>query len=279
MVRYYYTTAATFWHCHSSQADLDKSLGLENLSERNYSWFSLSSWRNEFSCLVLLWFFEIFILKFSFSSWFSRFSKQIIFSSRYTRFCPLFLILRKFTFLKVGGVFPPPPFGTRGVIFRMKDGILKLRPKGVDGCLMTGAIQDHFVGFRLMTILTGQSYISKVNIFCCDVKAEEQIISLILLSKLNNFLLLLQYSLSPLEIGERYLRFFFLLSKLEQRTILFSFRKCPQTTCKRRRCICMTDLHCVFHMLPHTLSIFGEKKRTIWGGSWLPIYVQPSAIL
>ena len=113
----------------------------------------------------------------SFSSRFSRFSKQIISSSRYTRFCPLFLILRKFTFLKVGGVFPPPPFGTRGVIFRMKDGILKLRPKGVDGCLMTGAIQDHFVGFRLMTILAGQSYISEVNIFCCDVKAEEQIIN------------------------------------------------------------------------------------------------------
>ena len=57
--------------------------------------------------LFLLSFFEIFILKFSFSSRFSRFSKQIIFSSRYTRFCPLFLILRKFTFLKVGGVFPP----------------------------------------------------------------------------------------------------------------------------------------------------------------------------
>ena len=107
---------------------------------------------------------------------------------------------------------PPPPFGTRGEIFRMKDEILKLRPIGVDGCLMTGAIQDHFVGFRLMTILAGQSYISEVNVFCCDVKAEEQIISLILLSKLRNFLLLLQYSLSPLEIGERYLRFFFFRS-------------------------------------------------------------------
>ena len=108
---------------------------------------------------------------------------------------------------------PPPPFSTLGEIFRMKDEILKLRPMGVDGCLMTGAIQDHFVGFRLMTILAGQSYISEVNIFCCDVKAEEQIISLILLSKLRNFLLLL---LSPLEIGERYLRFFFLLSKLSK---------------------------------------------------------------
>ena len=132
---------------------------------------------------------------------------------------PLFLILWKITFLKVGGVFPPPPFSTLGEIFRMKDEILKLRPMGVDGCLMTGAIQDHFVGFRLMTILAGQSYISEVNIFCCDVKAEEQIINylwLILLSTLRDFLLLLQYSLSPLEIVERCLRLFFLLSKLSK---------------------------------------------------------------
>ena len=33
---------------------------------------------------------------------------------------------------------------------------------GVDGCLGSGAIQDHLVGFQLMTILTGQSHISKV---------------------------------------------------------------------------------------------------------------------
>ena len=33
---------------------------------------------------------------------------------------------------------------------------------GVDGCLGTGATQDHFVGFHLMNILTGQSHISKV---------------------------------------------------------------------------------------------------------------------
>ena len=62
-------------------------------------------------------------LIFSFFSWISRFSKQIILSSIY-----------------------------------------KLRPMGVDGCLRTGAIQDNFVGFRLMTILTGQSHITKVNI-------------------------------------------------------------------------------------------------------------------
>ena len=74
---------------------------------------------------------------------------------------------------------------------------------GVDGCLMTGAIQDHFVGFRLVTILAGQSYISEVNIFCCDVKAEEQIISLILLSKLNNFLLSIYKILSPVSHLEK----------------------------------------------------------------------------
>ena len=32
---------------------------------------------------------------------------------------------------------------------------------GVGGCLGSGAIQDHLVGFQLMTILTGQSHISK----------------------------------------------------------------------------------------------------------------------
>ena len=32
----------------------DKSLDLEKFLKRNYSWFPLSSWRTEFSCLVLL---------------------------------------------------------------------------------------------------------------------------------------------------------------------------------------------------------------------------------
>ena len=41
--------------------DLDKSLNLEKFSKRNYSWFSLSSWRSEFSCLSLLSFQKIFI--------------------------------------------------------------------------------------------------------------------------------------------------------------------------------------------------------------------------
>ena len=32
----------------------------------------------------------------------------------------------------------------------------------VDGCLGTGASQDHLVSLRLLTILTGQGHISKV---------------------------------------------------------------------------------------------------------------------
>ena len=54
-------------------AVLDKSLDLEKFSKRNYSWFSLSSWRNEFSCLVLLSIFKILRNYFSFPSWFTRF--------------------------------------------------------------------------------------------------------------------------------------------------------------------------------------------------------------
>ena len=138
----------------------------------------------------------------------------------------------------------------------MKDGILKLRPKGVDGCLMTGAIQDHFVGFRLMTILTGQSYISKVNIFCCDVKAEEQIISLILLSKLNNFLLLLQYSRNWRKVFKIFL--FTLEAWAKNNTFLFSkvsSNHLQEKTQSHIGCICMTDLHCVFHMLPQCTRI------------------------
>ena len=172
----------------SSQADLVKSLDLKNLLKRN-----------ECSCLVLLSIFKML--------------------RKHFKFVPCFSSCEKLHFWRSEVSSPPPPFGTRGEIFRMKDEILKLRPMGVDGCLMTGAIQDHFVGFRLMTILAGQSYISEVNIFCCDVKAEEQIINylwLILLSTLRDFLLLLQYSLSPLEIVERCLRLFFLLSKLSK---------------------------------------------------------------
>ena len=172
----------------SSQADLDKSLDLKNLLKRN-----------ECSCLVLLSIFKML--------------------RKHFKFVPCFSSCEKLHFWRSEVSSPPPPFSTLGEIFRMKDEILKLRPMGVDGCLMTGAIQDHFVGFRLMTILAGQSYISEVNIFCCDVKAEEQIINylwLILLSTLRDFLLLLQYSLSPLEIVERCLRLFFLLSKLSK---------------------------------------------------------------
>ena len=52
---------------------LDKSLDLEKFSKRNYSWFPLSSWRSEISCLVLLSIFKILKNHFSFSSRFSRF--------------------------------------------------------------------------------------------------------------------------------------------------------------------------------------------------------------
>ena len=125
---------------------------------------------------------------------------------------------------------------------------------GVDSCLGTGAIQDHFVGFHLMTILTGQSHISKVWVIVLyqvskctfDVVLKITLLhwklsfsDILLLeekrgtntwsrrrSKLFHFShstlkikeFVLQYSLSPLEIGDKYLRFLFLLSKLEQRT-------------------------------------------------------------
>ena len=58
---------------NTNQPDLDKSLELEKFPKRNYSWFSLLSWRNEFSCLVLLSIFKIFRKHFSFSSRFTRF--------------------------------------------------------------------------------------------------------------------------------------------------------------------------------------------------------------
>ena len=56
--------------------DIDKSLDLEKFSKRNYSWFPLSRWRSEISCLVLLSIFKIFLFSklgkgisdFSFSS-------------------------------------------------------------------------------------------------------------------------------------------------------------------------------------------------------------------
>ena len=33
-----------------------------------------------------------------------------------------------------------------------------------DDCLLSGAFQDHLLGFQVMTILTGQSHISKVRV-------------------------------------------------------------------------------------------------------------------
>ena len=62
-----------------AKTGIDKSLDLEKFSKRNDSQFSLSSWRGEFSYLVLLSIFKILRKKFSFSSRFSRFYIEIHF--------------------------------------------------------------------------------------------------------------------------------------------------------------------------------------------------------
>ena len=62
-----------------SVSGIDKSLDLEKFSKRNDSQFSLSSWRSEFSYLVLLSIFKILRKKFSFSSRFSRSYIEILF--------------------------------------------------------------------------------------------------------------------------------------------------------------------------------------------------------
>ena len=67
------TLCQVFTSIQKISPDLDKSLDLEKFSKRNTSWFSLSSWRNEFSCLVLLSIFKILRKYFSFSSRFLRF--------------------------------------------------------------------------------------------------------------------------------------------------------------------------------------------------------------
>ena len=38
----------------------------------------------------------------------------------------------------------------------------QLKPRGVDGCLGTGASQDHLVGFHQLTILAGQGNIREL---------------------------------------------------------------------------------------------------------------------
>ena len=44
----------------------------------------------------------------------------------------------------------------------MKDKIPQLKPKDVDGSFVTGASQDHLVGFHKLTIFTGQGNIRKL---------------------------------------------------------------------------------------------------------------------
>ena len=46
----------------------------------------------------------------------------------------------------------------------IKEEILQLITMDADGCLLSGAFQDHLLGFQMMTILTGQSHISKVRV-------------------------------------------------------------------------------------------------------------------
>ena len=43
-----------------------------------------------------------------------------------------------------------------------KDKIPQLKPKDVDGSFVTGASQDHLVGFHKLTIFTSQSNIRKL---------------------------------------------------------------------------------------------------------------------
>ena len=73
---------------------------------------------------------------------------------------------------------------------------------GADGCLWSGAIQDHLVGFQLMTILTGQSHISKVLV-----------IVLYQISKCTFDVVLKIISLETGQGGANYFTFLFLLSK------------------------------------------------------------------
>ena len=84
----------------------------------------------------------------------------------------------------------------------MKDEILQLRPMGADACLWSGAIQDHLVGFQLMTILTGQSHIIKVRV-----------IVLYQVSKCTFDVVLKIISLETVQGGTNYFTFLFLLSK------------------------------------------------------------------
>ena len=92
---------------HANSSVIDKSLDLEKISRRNYSCFSLSSWRIVFSFLFLFSIFKIFRQQIFFLSRFARFLKSILFLfsifkivktkvsfySRFMRLCSLFLFL------------------------------------------------------------------------------------------------------------------------------------------------------------------------------------------
>ena len=71
-----------------------------------------------------------------------------------------------------------------------------------DGCLLSGAFQGHLLGFQVMTILTGQSHISKVRV-----------IVLYQVSKCTFDVVLKIISLETVQGGTNYFTFLFLLSK------------------------------------------------------------------
>ena len=69
-----------------------------------------------------------------------------------------------------------------------------------DGCLLSGAFQDHLLGFQVMTILTGQSHISKVRVNV-----------LYQVSKCTFDVVLKIISLETVQGGTNYFTFLFLL--------------------------------------------------------------------
>ena len=75
-----------------------------------------------------------------------------------------------------------------------------------DGCLLSGAFQDHLLGFQVMTILTGQSHISKVRV-----------IVLYQVSKCTFDVVLKIISLETVQGGTNYFIFLFLLSKEKEK--------------------------------------------------------------
>ena len=125
----------------------------------------------EKSFLFLLSVLKIFVLNFSFSSRFSRFCKTLSLS-----LLDFQDLKKSFSSLDIQDFVPcfSSKLGLRCLpltfLFHLrrnileKEEILQLITMDADGCLLSGAFQDHLLGFQVMTILTGQSHISKVRV-------------------------------------------------------------------------------------------------------------------